>query len=80
MSVYRYRGHNRSGTGVVGSLTAEGLPTGGMAEFVEAKYHAGWRKLTVENGEGHEVGGIVAHPDTGRRVWWAWADAREAAR
>lgn len=61
-----WRGENRSGTGSVGSLPADA----DLIEFVEAKYQARWRWLTVER-DGAEVGAIVDHPDDGRRIWWA---------
>jgi hypothetical protein len=69
-----YRGIRRDGVGVGGQLSDP------LANWVEARFKAGWRKLTVTyNGE--QVGGIAPHPDTGRRIWWADADInRDGAR
>jgi hypothetical protein len=49
------------------------IPPGvSVTEFVEAKYVARWRRLTVTRGE-VEVGGVGPDLDTGRRTWWAEA-------
>ncbi len=60
-----YRGRTRNGRGVSGHMA-----TDDVVGFVEERFRAGWRTLSVSSG-GREVGGIGRHLDTGRRTWWA---------
>jgi hypothetical protein len=69
MSACQYRGHSRR-CHVSGSITEP------VRRFVERCYRNGWRWLSVTDETGEEVGSIVAHPDTGRRVWWVQAIER----
>ncbi len=46
------------------------MATDDVVGFVEERFRAGWRTLSVSSG-GREVGGIGRHLDTGRRTWWA---------
>lgn len=41
-----------------------------VCEFVEIRYRRRWRWLEVVDGD-VQIGRICAHPDTGRRIWWA---------
>lgn len=65
-----YRGVMRSGAYAIGPIP----PGVTVAEFVERKFRARWRSLTVHRGV-HEMGAIAKHPDTGRRIWWAESDS-----
>lgn len=71
----RYRGMNRRGVGVVGTLG----PPESLARHVEELFDKGWRWLEVTQGD-VEVAGIVRHPDTNKRVWWADDDAPHSDR
>lgn len=61
-----WAGANRAGRSVVGTLPADV----DLVDFVEARYRRRWRWLDVVDGD-VQVGRICAHPDTGRRIWWA---------
>lgn len=60
-----YRGQDRTGCSRLGSLTLEQLEAG----WVERRWRAGWRRLTITTSAGDEVGSIetIDH----RRVWWS---------
>lgn len=67
--IYRYEGISRNGN-TIGGRTSLRSP----AEFVEAKYEAGWSSLTIWPNLGKRdepVGGINLHPANGRRTWWS---------
>lgn len=75
---YRYVGVTRNGEARLGVTT----PSGTLAQWVEDRFAAGWRQLTVSPGPGPVppvpgngpplvVAAITRHPDTGRRTWWA---------
>ena len=59
-----FRGTMRGGTGCTGTVPVSTTP----AEFAEAKFRAGWTRLSITRGE-NELGGIGRN-DSGRRVWW----------
>ena len=59
----KFRGLDRRGTARSGQQNVEEV-----AAFVEGRYVAGWRELTVISLEGEQLGAIVPLP--GRRTWW----------
>jgi len=64
MRVLTYRGINKRGVHVMGSVQVESA-----AEFAQRKYEAGWTELDAYDGD-TEVAGIGPHADTGNRSWW----------
>ncbi len=68
MTMWKYIGRDKTGTGRVGAFCADSV-----AEFVKSRYRRGWRtlKVTPLDDSDTEAGAISRHPDTGRRVWWA---------
>lgn len=63
--MFKFLGVNRGGAHTVGTFDAESCGV-----FVERCFVRRWQALTVTVA-GEEVGGIVDHPDTGKRIWWA---------
>jgi len=59
-----YRGVDRTGRSIVGSTSEAPMV------FVESKYRARWRSLSLKAGD-VEIGAIGPHPSTGKRIWWA---------
>lgn len=65
---YRFRGVNRNGGSVTGSIT---IPDGRLPAWVQQKYEGRWRWLEVDDTSGERVAEIGHNDDTGRRIWWA---------
>lgn len=62
---YDYAGISPAGHHTIGSMT-----TSDLAEWVQARYRRGWRRLVVRRG-GVAVGWIERDTDTGKRIWSA---------
>lgn len=73
MTTVEFWGHNRVGTSVTGRIGDKAVST-----FVASCYRRRWRDLRVER-DGVEVGHIGAHPDSGKRVWWAESSSNPKA-
>lgn len=64
---FRWEGVDRSGRRYLGRNS------GDPVSFIEAKYQAGWRRLSVmsDTVPAAILGRIEKHQDTGRRIWWS---------
>lgn len=63
-TLVRYEGVNQRGRSIGGATKTEDI-----ADFIEGRFEAGWKNLTVHLGS-KVVGGIGPHPDTQKRTWW----------
>lgn len=72
---YRFRGVDPKGQHRFGRFV-----TSDLGAHTEMRYRQGWRSLLICSGDGpvppptddeHRVAAIEAHPDTGKRIWWA---------
>jgi hypothetical protein len=64
-SVLEFRGLDRRGAGVMGSLKDISAAT-----FVQRKFKAGWQELRVTDAADDRLVGGLDRID-GKRIWWA---------
>jgi hypothetical protein len=65
MRQLEYKAENRYGVGSTGRTQST------PAELIAILYRRGARWAKVYDDAGHLVAEVTAHPDTGKRIWWA---------